>query len=506
MSDVTLHPPCPHCGGRLRKADGSCALCDAPAPEAPPARATDPLVGRLVADRFQIERLVGEGGMGRVYRANQVELDRPVALKVLHPSLATSADQKARFHREARAASRLAHPHSVVVYDFGEWEGQLYIAMEYLPGRTLAALLDAEWPLAPTRVVHLLAEVCDVLAAAHGAGMLHRDLKPENIVVLTGPGGEEQVKVVDFGLAILQEGEGRGRLTQEGVISGTPAYMSPEQCRGRGLDGRSDLYSLGVVLYELLSGEVPFGGDAPVEVLVQHLFNPPRPPSEVAPEANVDPGLEALALAALSKSPEERPADAVAFRAALRAALEASPATAREVAPARLPLSRGERADAAGLPRAPAPTKLERPSLPGDAPVVVVEPTPRVPASITTLLLANGLSPLPVPDLGQSLVAVVRHRPVAVVLDLVADPEATLAALRDVGTPEGLAGAPVVAVGDGEDLALMTRALQAGIAHFVPLAARAEKLPAVLDRLQRKAHRRRAREAAGHDPAPDGSG
>ncbi len=284
---------------------------------------TDEMLGRLVAGKFEIVELLGSGAMGAVYRAEQVALDKHVALKILHPSLRQDASFVRRFHREAKAAAALEHPNSVSILDFGEEpDGLLYIAMEYLDGRDLFQVIQDEWPLPKERIVALMRQVCGAVARAHDTGVVHRDLKPENIMVISRVGDdgepEEVVKVCDFGIAHLQtspDETGSGK----GLLVGTPEYMAPEVARGEEADGRSDLYALGVVLYQMLTKRLPFEGSDPLRVAMLHLQEEPVPPHELC--ADVDPFLEDVALMAMAKQPEQRFGTARQMRGALRAAL-----------------------------------------------------------------------------------------------------------------------------------------------------------------------------------------
>ncbi len=282
----------------------------------------DALLGRTIAGKYTIESRVGGGGMGSVYRARQAGLDKVVAVKVLHRELMAEPTFATRFKREATSASRIDHKSSLRVLDFGEEpDGILYIAMEFLEGKTLFKILREEAPLAPGRIVELARQVLAALAAAHDLGIVHRDLKPENVVILPGKDDDgsptELVKVCDFGIAKLQSrGEVDEKLTLEGSIVGTPEYLSPEQARGGELDARSDLYSMGVILFEMLTGEPPFRGDSPLAIVLKHLDAPPPRPSSITPA--VDPKLETVCLKALSKSPADRYASAREMRAALQ--------------------------------------------------------------------------------------------------------------------------------------------------------------------------------------------
>jgi len=298
--------------------------------------------GRVIAGKYAVQSVIGEGAMGVVYRAKQVALDKLVALKVLSDELRDDPEFVMRFHTEARAASRLDHPNSTRVIDFGEEpDGLLYIAMELLQGRTLTEVLDQEWPLPAARTAAIMTQVLSAVGAAHAMKILHRDLKPDNIVILEGRDDEDRpidvVKVCDFGIAKLdglaEPSEGAPKrevldhkinATRAGVIIGTPQYMSPEQARGEKLDVRSDLYALGVVLYEILTRRAPFDEGTSAEVLYKHTAVEPTKPSAIY--ANVDPHLEQVCLRALKKFPEERWATAREMKAALRPILDTAPA------------------------------------------------------------------------------------------------------------------------------------------------------------------------------------
>jgi len=294
-------------------------------------RATEPdgYVGKSIAGKYRIEEQIGEGGMGKVFRARQLALDKPVVLKVLHPSLLSDERTVARFQREAKAASRLNHPNSISILDFGQAdEGVLYIAMEFVSGRDLHNILSREWPLPESRIIRIVAQVLSALSDAHGAGVIHRDLKPENIMVEQRRGEPDFVKVLDFGIAKIQDsaGDDGPALTRAGFVCGTPEYMSPEQARGGTLDHRSDLYAVGVILYQLVTGKLPFESDSAVGFATKHLTEQPVPPSQRRPDVRVSHGLERLILKALGKDPSERPQTADSFRDSLLALEHERPA------------------------------------------------------------------------------------------------------------------------------------------------------------------------------------
>ncbi|MCB9728912.1 MAG: protein kinase [Deltaproteobacteria bacterium] len=276
----------------------------------------DPLVGTTVAGRFEIIRTLGQGGMGTVYEARQLAMDRRVALKLIHPHVVQSQAGVERFAREMQATARIRHPNTIQVYDYGQTEeGRLYLAMEFLEGRSLAEVIRDEGPLGFERVVHIGTQVARALHAAHSEGIVHRDLKPDNIMLIDRYGERDQLQVLDFGIAHFLD-QSHTQLTTDGAIIGTPAYMAPEQAKGVGVDARTDLYALGVVLYEMVTGSAPFRGPTTVSVLVMHVQVPPRPPSELV---EVPDALESLILALLAKAPDQRPATAAEVVERLRA-------------------------------------------------------------------------------------------------------------------------------------------------------------------------------------------
>jgi serine/threonine protein kinase len=300
--------------------------------------ADDALIGRTIANKFVVESFIGGGAMGAVYKAKQLSLDRAVAIKVLHADLVSDSTFIARFQREAKAASRLDHPNSMRVLDYGrDADGLCYIAMELLDGKSLFQILrEARGPLDAPRTVNLTRQILAPLAVAHDMGILHRDLKPENIIVVTSKGDDgevaEIVKVCDFGMAKILENKSAfdshvEKLTSHGVVIGTPEYMSPEQGKGEELDARSDLYSVGIILYQFLTGRLPFSADTPIATLLKHMVEEPRAPAEIEPD--VHPGLEAICLRALKKAPADRYASAREMRSALRAAIETASPGAR---------------------------------------------------------------------------------------------------------------------------------------------------------------------------------
>ncbi len=300
--------------------------------EAPEAQVVtpgvDPLLGQVLDGRFRLLARLGEGSMGAVFRAVQVPADREVAVKVLRPGLSDPANSE-RFRREARTLLHLQHPHIVAAIDFGQSEGGLlYLAMEKLTGKPLRAYEGGAMPWASA--VEVGTQVSRALIAAHAAGLVHRDLKPDNIFVTSLPDQPLHVKVLDFGLAKLMDGSSEQQLTRSGFTVGTPAYMSPEQADGRELDPRADLYSLGVVLYELLAGRAPFEGESIAKLIRQVMTEAPPPLPETVPAP-----LAVLVLRLLSKQPAQRPADATALLAELEAvAAEISGIPRREQLPA----------------------------------------------------------------------------------------------------------------------------------------------------------------------------
>lgn len=270
---------------------------------APAGREPDKYIGTTIDGRYIVESILGEGGMGVVYKCKRKVFDRPAALKILRADLAKNSEVLERFVTEAKAASGIGNQHIVDVFDFGEVpDGSTYFAMEYLEGETLGARL-ARGRFEPEAVVHLGCQMAKGLAAAHAAQIVHRDLKPDNLFI-TKRDGQDFVKILDFGIAKVIGID--NKITRAGAVFGTPHYMSPEQCRGSPVDHRTDVYSLGVILYEMLVGRVPFDAENPLSILSMHLNEAPKRFSELAPGLDTPPSLESLVLKCLAKHPDDR--------------------------------------------------------------------------------------------------------------------------------------------------------------------------------------------------------
>ncbi len=300
---------CPKCGSRY---DSGAAFCQKDgAILRAPVEDRDPRIGQTLLDQFRIEEKIGTGGMGAVYRAHQSTINRDVAIKILHPDLATNADAVRRFQREARISTALDHANVVRVFLFGQLQdGSLYIVMELLRGRPLSDLLRVEPRLAVPRAMHILAQICDGVGEAHDQGIVHRDVKPENVMLVTKGRDPDYVKVLDFGIARLTRAEEQTTATQAGLVFGTARYISPEGAAGEQTDARSDVYSLGVLGYQLFCGETPFDAAAPVTLLMKHIHEP-APPLRMKPGASQLPDAIAdVIMRALSKNPDGRYADA----------------------------------------------------------------------------------------------------------------------------------------------------------------------------------------------------
>ena len=295
---------CPACN-TWYEAGQFCARDGTPLDKDPAARAAS-LVGQIIADRYRVIRLIGEGGMGQVYEAQHVNINKRFALKLLRPEIVSNPEAVARFRQEAWSASSIGHENIVEIDDFATLPtGAVYLAMEFLQGQSLADRLRDGPPLSTAETIDVFLQVARGLAAAHDKNIIHRDMKPEN-VFLAEKHGRRVVKILDFGIAKVSGAEGASSLTRTGAIFGTPHYMSPEQAMGTPLDHRSDIYSVGVILYEVLAGRVPFEAESFMGILTKHITVQPAAPSEIASDREVPPELEALTLRAMQKEREQR--------------------------------------------------------------------------------------------------------------------------------------------------------------------------------------------------------
>ncbi len=354
---------CPECGARFDEEVRRCPTDGAPTVF---ISSEEALVGKVLDGRFTIRALIGVGGMGAVYRAHQHSMDREVAIKVLRPDLARNEQEVLRFFREARAASRLTSPYTITVYDFGQSDdGLLFLVMEFLRGQPLSRVLsERKGPLEPKRAIVIACQVLEALVHAHSMGILHRDLKPDNVFLVQDDEGRERVKVLDFGIAKVM-GSDSGNLTATGMVVGTPAYMSPEQAMGHQLDARCDLYAVGVILFEMLTGRLPHAADTPMALVYKKIGEKAPSIREVHPAIQVPDALERLVARLLERRPEDRPA------------------SAREVLQALTPILGLVAPGPAGVSPAPATplpeTKAEAPQGPRVSPPPTAWPIPKVP-------------------------------------------------------------------------------------------------------------------------------
>ncbi len=377
------------------------------------------LTGKLLDGRYRMEEVLGRGGMGVVYRATHVHIDMPVAVKVLNPELVSNQAAIERFRREAKAAGRIHHPNAIQVTDFGVAEDKtVYLVMELVDGQSLRDLIWEKKQFEARHAVTLMAQICSAVEAAHHSGIIHRDLKPDNIMIKTRD-GVEQVKVLDFGIAKLKQISPTDKapthsLTEIGTVIGTPVYMSPEQCRGKELSPGSDIYSLGIITYEMLCGDPPFDADSPVEIVAKHLKDKPRPLRELRPAIPV--ALEQVVMRAIEKDPARRPSSASQFSHELAEALRDKANTSEHRAGITLPDLPHERMQPGQVARtigdsqksAPAdapsfPAADSSPSAPAKAgaapltPAATVEPAGR---SRSPLILTGALIALVIIGLG----------------------------------------------------------------------------------------------------------
>jgi serine/threonine-protein kinase len=319
---------CDSCGTPLSLAQQATpeALTDEDRPTVNLPPPPDLYLGRVLGGRYQLDACIGTGGMGAIYRARRLHIGDTVAVKVLRPEVLENAVSRERFHREARAAAMLHHPNAVVIHDFGEdADGTAYIVMELLEGRSLRQLLQEERTITPERTYGIVRQACAAVEAAHRRGVIHRDLKPDNIILMDEHDGSDHVKILDFGIAKLRDKSSdklslEKSLTNVGTVIGTPYYMSPEQCQGEPADARSDIYSMGVVLYEMLTGVIPFSAKTPTAVAIKHVTEAPKPLSELRPDLAL--AVERVVLRALAKEPDARQQSALELSRELETAIK----------------------------------------------------------------------------------------------------------------------------------------------------------------------------------------
>jgi serine/threonine protein kinase len=410
---------CPQCGTRFNAHERLCPHDGSVLEPDQPSELSH--IGKVLENKYRLDSYLSKGAMGAVYRATHVMLGREVAVKLINPDLVTSPDVVRRFQREARAVTLLNHPNIVDVYDLGQAsDGTLYIAMELVVGDSLAAVIRSSGPLPPSRIVGIMRQVVSALALAHRREIVHRDLKPHNIMITRGDDGGELAKLLDFGIAKTFESEAT-QLTATGFAIGTPKYMSPEQAMGVAVDGRSDLYSLGIIMYEMMTGEVPFNDPSIPALLVKHMHESPVPPSQRRVDLQIPPALEAIALRCLEKDPAQRFQTATELGAALQS----------------LPLDEG--LDAVPPSSTLPATELHAPAQSGTRPTVpaAVQPAPPLPVAA------------PAPPRNRARVAAIAA--IVVVLGMIGGGYVAMTRRNDVPPPAVETAAPPVTTPAGAE-------------------------------------------------------
>ena len=386
---------CKSCGKQIEAGSSSCVHCGAGqlADAGSIDNDHDPRIGTIVEGKYRIDEKIGSGGMATVYRATRLMIGDLVAVKILHEQQLTDSQATERFRREAQAAAKLRHNNSVTVHDFGvAADGTTYLVMELVQGSSLRQWIEKHGPLSPSVAADVLTQSCAALDAAHAHGIVHRDVKPSNIMVAQSPSGLH-VTVLDFGIARVHETAAAGNLTQVGHVLGTPQFMSPEQCLGEELDVRSDVYSLGVVLYEMLSGEVPFDATSSMAIVAKQITA--DPPSLRVANPNVSPALEAVVNSALQKRRDDRPQSAGAlatqFNEALNATSAAPKVTSGNASDALSELDQDLTVVMSAPPRPNAPIAGATGSLRADGAVGTASRTPSLGKNRTQILVVVAL-------------------------------------------------------------------------------------------------------------------
>ena len=322
VSHPSTSKVCPRCGTEY---PANARFCETDGTALRTAAGGNDLEGSIVADRYLILKKLGEGGMGRVYLAEHVKMGRKSALKVLHPGMVKDLDAITRFNREAANASRISHANVAAVYDFGETaDGLIYLAMEFVDGESLGAVVEKNGPLPPKRAAEIVQQTGDALAVAHEVGLVHRDLKPDNILLVPTRDGGDLVKVVDFGIAKAADDTSQ-KVTKTGHVIGTPDYMSPEQFAGDVLDGRTDIYSLGLVAFNMLTGGLPFPSESARESLIMRLTDAPMSLRRVSPDVDWPDDVQSVIEKALARDPARRYQSASEFGRAFHQAVSRMP-------------------------------------------------------------------------------------------------------------------------------------------------------------------------------------